>query len=82
MPSCLFAHRSDLIGHHEFLCICGGPDLRRRPLALGLLNAQRYQTNDARYCSHLHVKVVALSQTTCGRRLADGYGCIAKLQDF
>jgi hypothetical protein len=26
----------------------GGLGLRRRPLALGLLNAQRYQTNNAR----------------------------------
>ena len=35
-----------------------GLGLRRRPLALGLLNAQRNQTNDARYCVHLHLKVV------------------------
>jgi hypothetical protein len=32
--------------------------LRRRPLALGLLNPQRYQTSDARLCKHLHLKVV------------------------
>ena len=35
-----------------------GLGLRRRPLALGLLNAQRNQTNDARYCAHLDLKVV------------------------
>jgi hypothetical protein len=29
-------------------CCFGGLGMRRRPLALGLLNAQRNQTNDAR----------------------------------
>jgi hypothetical protein len=32
--------------------------LRRRSLAPGLLNAQRYQTNDSRWCAHQHLKVV------------------------
>jgi hypothetical protein len=30
------------------LLFCGGLDLQRRPLAIGLFNAQRYQTYDAR----------------------------------
>jgi hypothetical protein len=28
--------------------VLGGPGRRRRPLALGLVNAQRYETIDAR----------------------------------
>jgi hypothetical protein len=35
-----------------------GLGLRRRPLALGLVNAQRYETKDARLCVHLYLKVV------------------------
>jgi hypothetical protein len=38
----------------------GGLSLRRILLAFGLLNAQRYQTDDARLCVHLHLKVIGV----------------------
>jgi hypothetical protein len=37
-----------------------GLGLRRRPPALGLVNAQRYETHDARWYAHPHFKVGAL----------------------
>jgi hypothetical protein len=59
----------------ESCCCLGGLGLRRGPLTLGLLNAQRYQTYDSRQCSHLHLKVVGrasfkppLSRRLCLRR--------------
>jgi hypothetical protein len=48
-----------------------GIGLRRSPLALGLLNAQRYQTKNARQCAHLHLKAVrgaSLCRELCLRR--------------
>jgi hypothetical protein len=44
--------------------------LRRRPLALGLLNALRYQTNDAHSCRHLTMKKVG----ACLRRRHNRHG--------
>ena len=42
---------------HSAFCF-GGLGLRRRPLALGRLNARCYQTNEVREYAHLHLKVV------------------------
>ena len=39
-------------------CCLGRLGLRCGPLELGLLNDQRYQTNDIRWFVHLHLKVV------------------------
>jgi hypothetical protein len=51
----------------------------RRPLALGLLSAQHYQTNAARLCEHLHLKVFggAAPKTPLCRGLCQRRGLLA-----